>query len=296
MMNKIYSVNEFLLELKTFTDTWYTRIEQSLKTKCDMFISESGPMGEYLGSLLTGYLGTASAGLGFDLSNGINSIESKLSVLCRGKVCKVCNNNVIFFDKTCRCGSTSFIYRKDSRWGIDANSSIIYENQLDKYILQTIRAKYDSYDCKDFIYEAFFVDASNHEFKEYVRNQFENSTKSNNCNLLPYSYDFYRFSPKRAVEIEIKIKKNDSDLSCIYYNPTGYDDDAPLTMDLSTTTREMLANILNEYNINYKKSISKGNMIELIERHIDVSSIPMSVFPLKHKNLNKNRGKLIRRL
>ena len=50
-----------------------------------------------------------------------------------------------------------------------------------------------------------------------LSNDTSNSNKSNNCNLLPYSYDFYRAEPVKVISIKISLNKNDSNIECLFY-------------------------------------------------------------------------------
>jgi len=284
---------DFILNFKSFSDTWPIRIKQSVNSNLDGFVSESGFMGEFLASLITGKKGTASAGSGFDLSDGVKADESKLAVLVRAAVCNNCGEKVLFFKEECSCGSTDFTYPSDSRWGIDSKAGIEYKEQLDKYILQVVKPVENSFDCREFIYEAFLVDAKNKYFTEYLMNQYVNSTKSNNCNLLPYSYDFYRAEPVKVVSLKITLNETNSDIECLYYNLKN---SVSETMPLDIVPTLYLKSILDENSTSYKKSFSKSKLIELIQAYVDTSKLNPSNFPLKLKNLNKDRGITTRKI
>lgn len=284
---------DFISNFKSFSDTWSIRIKQSINSNLDGFVSESGFMGEFLASLITGKKGTASAGMGFDLSDGIKADESKLAVLVRAAVCNECGEKVLFFKETCSCGSTDFKYPSDSRWGIDSKAGIEYKEQLDKYILQVIKPINNSFDCKEFIYEAFLVDAKNKYFTEYLMNQYLNSPKSNNCNLLPYSFDFYRAEPIKVVSLKITLNELNSNIECIYYDLKNTKSEK---MPLDVVESKTLKNILKDNLIEFKKSSSKQDLINLIESNLDINSLTSASFPLKQKSLGKERGNLIRKL
>jgi len=286
---------DFIRHFKSFSDTWFVRIKQSIISNLDGFVSESGFMGEFLGSLITGKKGTASAGSGFDLSDGIKADESKLAVWVRSKKCKKCGNSYLFFkqQKMCECGSVDFTYPSDSRWGIDSKAGIEYKEQLDKYILQVIKPVENSFDCRTFIYEAFLVDAKNKYFTEYLMNQYVNSTKSNNCNLLPYSYDFYRAEPIKVVSLKIKINEFDSDVECLYFD---LNNTRAEKMPLNIVPHNTLKGILDENSIQYNKNSPKNVLVNLIIEKIDTNTLTPKNFPIKNKNLNKERGKLTRKL
>jgi hypothetical protein len=292
-MTNLTTKDDFVKQLKSFTDTWPIRIRQSIGSNLDGFVSESGFMGEFLASLITGKKGTASAGSGFDLSNGIKADESKLAVLVRAAVCNKCGEKVLFFKEKCLCGSTNFTYPSDSRWGIDAKAGIEYKEQLDKYVLQVIKPINNSFDCTEFIYEAFLVDAKNKYFTEYLTNQYVNSNKSNNCNLLPYSYDFYRAEPIKVISIKITLNELNSNIECLYYK---LDNTISEKMPLNIVPIKYLKSILELKLISYKNTYSKDKLIELLKLNINVNELYSNNFPLKLKNLNKDRGVTTRKI
>lgn len=284
---------DFILNFKDFSNNWPIQIRQSRLSNLDMFLSDSGPMGEYLGSLITGKKGTASAGLGFDLSDGVTADEVKLASLVRPKKCVHCGVKMLFFKEKCDCGSTDFKNLGDSRWSIDSKAGIEYKEQLDKYILQVIKPLNNLFDCKEFIYEAFLIDAKNKYFTEYLKNQLLNSPKSNNCNLLPYSFDFYRAEPMKVVALKITLNELDSDIESLYYNLKNTNSEK---MPLNIVESKTLKNILEENSILFKKSSSNQTLINLIETNLDVDKLTIEDFPLKQKNLGKERGTLFRKL
>jgi len=296
MINKNMTTKEdFISEFKTFSDKWPIQIRQSRISNLDGFVSESGFMGEFLASLITGKKGTASAGSGFDLSDGTKADEAKLAVLARSKKCKKCKRKILFFKNIdiCECGSSKWEFPADSRWGIDSKSGIEYKEVLDKYILQVIKPVNNSFDCKEFIYEAFLVDAKNKYFTEYLLNQYKNSPSSNLCNLLPYSYDFYRAEPVQVISLKITLNDIDSNIECIYYNLKNTKIEK---MPLNVAEVKILKNILEENSIPFKKSSSKEILINLIETNLEVDKLTIEDFPLKTKNLGKDRGILVRKL
>ena len=287
------TVKNFITNFKSFSDNWPIRIKQSIHSNLDGFVPESGFMGEFLASLITGKKGTASAGSGFDLSDGIKADESKLAVLVRAAVCNKCGEKVLFFNEKCSCGSTDFTYPGDSRWGIDSKAGIEYKEQLDKYILQVIKPVENSFDCKEFIYEAFLVDAKNKCFTEYLMNQYLNSNKSNNCNLLPYSYDFYRAEPVKVVSLKITLNNLDSSVYCLYYN---LNNNVPEKMPSHIVPVKYIKSILNSRSIVFNKNSSKRELVALLESSLNTNTLNSDDFPLKTKPLNKNRGNTFRKI
>ena len=285
---------DFISEFKTFSDKWPAQIRQSILTNLDGFVSESGFMGEFLASLITGKKGTASAGSGFDLSDGNKADEAKLAILVRASECTECGNKVLFFKEKCICGSTKFRLKGGtSRFGIDSKAGIKYKEQLDNYVLQTIKPTIKSFDCKEFIYEAFLVDAKNKYFTEYLMNQYLNSPKSNNCNLLPYSFDFYRAEPMKVVCLKITLNELNSDVECIYYNLKNTNSEK---MPLDLVDSIFLKKILQDNSIEFKKNSSKQILINLIESNLDINNLTIESFPLKQKSLGKERGITARKI
>jgi hypothetical protein len=288
------SQEQFISEFKTFSDKWPTQIRQSILTNLDGFVSESGNMGEFLASLITGKKGTASAGSGFDLSDGIKADEAKLAILARASICVKCGSKVLFFKEKCTCGSTKFrSIGGTSRFGIDSKAGIEYKEQLDKYVLQIIKPTTNSFNCTEFIYEAFLVDANNQYFTEYLTNQYINSTKSNNCNMLPYSYDFYRAEPMKVVSLKIILNELNSDIECTYYNLKNTKSEK---MPINLVDIKFIKNILQRNSIEFKKGSSKQTLISLLNENLDVNKLTTDNFPLKQKNLGKDRGTTSRKL
>lgn len=278
---------DFISNFKTFSDTWPLRIKQSIFSNLDGFVSDSGFMGEYLGSLITGKKGTASAGMGFDLSDGTMAAEAKLTVWARAAKCKTCNEKVLFFKEQCKCGSFHLEYPSDSRWSIDSKAGIKYKDLIDKYVLQIIKPVTDTFDCLEFIYEAFLIDSNNKYFTEYLMNQYENSTKSNNNNLLPYSFDFYRGEPVKVISLKIKLNEFDSDIDCLYFDLKN---DKPEKMKIELLTRDELKFVLKSNSIEFKKSWTNSKLINLINSNLNFNELSVDNFPLRKKNHNKSRG------
>jgi hypothetical protein len=237
MKHSIVTKETFLGEIKDWSITWSKDIDKSLDRNLTIFGSSIGTRGEYFASLISGKSGMGSGGSGFDLSDGISADESKFACLVQPKVCNKCVDTycsenkvaksttieskfrIIFFYPNCpKCGGNDFKYINDSRWGIDSKAGIQYKDKMENYWLQTLEpTEYDS-NCRKFIYKCFKVSAKNENFSEYLLNQMNNGSKDN-CNLLPFSVDFYRFSPVKVVEVMIELKEGESIISDIFWNP-----------------------------------------------------------------------------
>jgi hypothetical protein len=282
---------EFIQRFKTYSDIWPIRMQQSIDSNLDLFMSESTGMGEYLGSLLTGIRGTSSAGSGYDLydSERKKAIEIKLASWVRSPECNnnKCKAKILFWHEKCiHCGSTDLRYPSDSRWMIDATAGIDYKGTIEKYILQVVKPLENSSNCREFLYEAFSVDSNNPNFVEYFTNQKKHSKKSSKCNLLPYSYDFYRADPMKIVSLKISINETDSTITPIYYDVYNRD---PEKMDLEKCTCDILRGILTKMSIPFKKSWNKSKLINLVNQYLN-ETVETKNLPIKKKNYNKDRG------
>jgi hypothetical protein len=102
-----------------------------------------------------------------------------------------------------------------------------------------------------------------------VKNQFERSEKSNCCNLLPYSYDFYSSGPIQIMELEYDI---DGNLLRKYVDISNA---AHMDFDSSCLT------------------VEEKVKYDAASRFIPYESIETKL-ELRKKNLNKSRGKTSR--
>lgn len=328
MKRDIVTLSEFLNEIKDWSSTWSKDIEKSLDRNLTLFGSSGGERGEYLASLISGKLGTGSGGSGFDLSDGVTADESKFACLVQPKVCNKCvdiyckENNVakspkidskfriIFFYPNCpKCGGNDFKYVSDSRWGIDSKAGIQYKDKMDIYWLQTLEpSEYDS-KCRTFIYKCFKISAKDENFSEYLLNQKENGSKDN-CNLLPFSIDFYRFSPIKVVEVMIELKDGDSVVTDIFWNLSNIEiEKMPSTGRYAPSlTKEELKVVLENLEVNvysYTDSKSKSwskkdkklsgyeSEIEYLKNLVEISITDKNLadyISIRKKSLGKNRG------
>jgi hypothetical protein len=234
----IITEKEFLNEIRDWSFSWKKDIDKSISRNLALFGSDKGERGEYFASLISGKSGTGSGGSGFDISDGNKADESKFTSWVQPKVCNTCvinhikENNlkddsktrnslatkykkIFFLEKCPSCNESDFKYVRDSRWGIDAESSLKYKDDIENYWLQILEpVEYES-SCRRFLYKCFKVSSKNENFIEYLRIQKEDGSK-NNCNLIPYSFDFYRFSPIKVIEILIDIENNN--IESIFWN------------------------------------------------------------------------------
>ena len=120
-------------------------------------------------------------------------------------------------------------------------------------------------------FSVFVVKSDNIYFDNYLSNQLHNSTKSNVCNLLPFSYDFYSSGPIEIITLEY---------------------------DLSANLTHEYINLGNESSIDFDlKCLTKDEKIKYCIPD-DMTSMPYveikDRLELRKKNLNKNRGKTTR--
>ena len=141
--------------------------------------------------------GTGSISHGYDHDN---QDETKGASLVQPKKCNECECKVHFFSEECSCGSISFTYVNDSRWGIDASAHIMYE--VNNYHLWVLYPEKYSHDCKVFILKQYLIDGKNQAFNDILDVQLERS-KSKFKNFLPYSGDFYASSPNEISSFTI---------------------------------------------------------------------------------------------
>jgi len=262
MKHPIVTKEKFLSEIKEWSMSWLKDIEKSIDRNLTMFGTSIGERGEYLASLISGKSGTGSGGSGFDLSDGDSADESKFACLIQPKCCLTCkknnekNDRIIFFYNNCpKCGSTEFKYINDSRWGIDAKAGVQYKDKMENYWLQTLEPVEYNSNCRTFIYKCFKVSAHNENFSEYVLNQLENGSKDN-CNLLPYSVDFYRFSPIKVVEVQIELNEKGNIISDVFWNLSNTEVEK---MPMDVLTKEECKLVLENLGVNiYSYTTSKS--------------------------------------
>jgi hypothetical protein len=328
MKRDIVSKDEFLNEIKEWSSSWDSDIKKSIDRNITLFASSIGTRGEYLASLISGKMGTGSGGSGFDLSDKETADESKIACLVQPKVCNKCvddyckknkikkdssiesKNRIIFFYENCpTCSGNSFKYISDSRWGIDAKAGITYKDKMDTYWLQTLEpSEYDS-KCRTFIYKCFKISAKNENFSDYLLNQKENGSKDN-CNLLPFSIDFYRFSPIKVVEVMIELKDGDSVVTDIFWNLSNIEiEKMPSTgIYAPSLTKDELKDVLENLGVNVysytdskTKSWSKNDKIlsgykseidylkNLVNNSIKDNNLA-DYLSIRKKSLGKDRG------
>ena len=251
-----------------------------------------GAFGELISSFYKdGYKGSGSGGLGFDLINDKikKEIEVKTSVTFQPNKCNSCGYKFSkLFDNCSNCGSNNFKIVDDSRFGINAKTLLdAYDKKLiDSLLCYHIFEDVDTIDFENGTIE-FFINCYSIPFKyddsvkeekliEYFKNQLNLSNKSNSCNLLPLSFDFWLLSPELFDSWKIKIN---------FKNPN-------IEPEIKNIWNEKLSKIL--INIDICKTKKEKELFKKISDGRDFLSLKPFVknFNYRKKNFNKDRGKI----
>ena len=191
--------------------------------------------------------------------------EIKTCCLIQPKKCIQCNKKTPYFQELCIfCKQSNFTHKSDSRFSIDSKSHFKYAQYIKEYVL--ILIDYDNIQ-KQINLKVFVIDSNNAYFTNYLKNQLDKSEKSDTCNLLPYSYDFYSSGPIKIIDL---IVDSDSNFVSEYINLSNT---IPIDFDTS---------------ILKKKEKVQLNINERIE-FMTYEEIK-DVLVVRDKNLNKERG------
>ena len=291
-----YAIKEEYREiLQQWTGNWLWQIPSSIKRNLDLVCSDSGAMGEDLASIVSGKKGNASVGSGFDLSDKKRkkADEVKLASWIQSSLCQSCKEKVLFWCSQCNhCGSLDLKIKADSRWGIDAKSTYLYKKELEYYHLMIVEPKEYVSSCRTFTLSHFIIKGSNNYFCDYTKNQYFNSSKSNNCNLLPYSYDFYMCDPIKIIEATIIVENENVGIEMNYFD---LNNKIPENMDIDKLGSKELKILLDSRGIEYKSNSNLGGLKKLLSNEFP-TSIPKELLSLRNKSLNKDRGKTSRKI
>ena len=169
-----------------------------------------GGFGEELSIIInpSSYVSASKGGCAFDNfeldENGNIKCATEVKTCChiQPKECKTCAKKAPYFQQTCVfCGKNEFKIIKDSRFSIDSKAHFEYADLLTKYLLVYIYI--DQYEM--ICLNTYIIDSKNTYFTNYLRNQKDNSDKSNTCNLVPHSYDFYASGPVPIIEMKYDL-------------------------------------------------------------------------------------------
>jgi hypothetical protein len=199
--------------------------------------------------------------------------EIKTCCLLQPKICKKCLKKTPYFQELCVfCKTGNFKYVNDSRFGIDSKAHFEYEKYLKEYILILIEHNNNIID--NFTFKIFKINSDNKYFTNYLKNQLENSSKSNTCNLLPYSYDFYASGPIKITDITLDFNGNIID--------EYIDIDNLQAIDFDTGKLNEKEKVV--YGINCLDNTSSVSSLFIPYEEIKDKLV------LREKKLNKNRG------
>ena len=170
---------------------------------------------------LNGYTGSGSGGMGFDLINyeKHKAIEVKSCCTIQNSVCNNCGTkfNSLFLDKCPKCNLNNFKEMSDSRFGI---SAIEFLDQFEKgffecfYLCYISLIEYNKETSKiDIQLEWFKIDFSNDKLKDIQLEYFitQKEKGKGHCNLLPYSFDFYKLAPTKISDIFVSFSISNLD-------------------------------------------------------------------------------------
>ena len=196
--------------------------------------------------------------------------EIKFVCLEGTKKCKKCKNKCPRFQDSCIfCGNNKFDKISDSRASISAKSHIQYKHLLGEYIIFVME-----YNEKNNIInlKCFKFLSNNEYFDKYIKNQHEKGGQ--NCNFIPYNYDWYLSGPINIINIDIDISEIEPKLNIIYY-------------DIQSIIYENVPN-----SVFYKEEIEKYNITEKYTKYED---IVIKDIPIRNKCLGKPRGIVTRK-
>ncbi len=234
-----------------------------------------GDLGEELATIINpnSLCSASKGGCSFDNfeinSDGeiVSATEVKTCCHIQPKQCKKCSKKNPYYQENCSyCNNNEFKKISDSRFSIDAKAHFEYISLLKNYLLIYIN------DINNIIkISVFVIKSDNIYFSNYIKNQLNNSEKSNTCNLIPFSYDFHSSGPIKIIDLEYDLSGN------LQYEYIDRFNDTYLDFD---TTR-LIPEEKKKYCI--PDDITTIPYKEIEER-----------LQLRNKNLNKNRGKTTR--
>jgi len=230
-----------------------------------------------------GFVGCGSGGMGFDLVNykTKKAVEVKSCCQIQNSKCNSCGTkfNSLFVCKCPKCGSKSYKDISDSRFGIDAKEFLrqYYNGTIENFTLCYISlVNINKKDKKVTIkLEWFKVEFDDNRVLtqqiQYFTNQNELGKKAH-CNLLPYSYDFYKLCPTKIDDINIVISYDDLNINPVII-PCKYDSNIKVPISVIPTTNRYLFEMLSTFQNNFA----------------DIQDFTRNM-PYKEKSLGKERG------
>lgn len=207
-------------ELEKIAKIWQIQLNLeygNISKNVRLSFKDIGAFAEFLAlDFCKDYTGGGSGGMGFDLLNRKTgkAIEVKSCCIIQNAKCNSCGAkfNDLFLNKCPNCESNNYSTPTDSRFGIDASELLnqLHEGYFDKFIMCCIKSnKHDiNRHLLEIELEWFTVDFNDKLIKnkqlEYFINQ-KTKGKAAHCNLLPYSFDFYKLCPKKIHDATITL-------------------------------------------------------------------------------------------
>jgi hypothetical protein len=180
-----------------------------------------GSFGELLAiSYNSGYIGTGSGAMGLDLVNKETnkSIEVKSCCTIQNSKCQCGTKfNPLFHDKCPVCNNNGMGI-EDSRFTINAKEFLSQYNEgfFDNFTLFHVSQINHNKDNKEIgihlsLYKIDFSDQETRNIKlDYFKKQAKNGKKPN-CNLLPFSFDFFKLCPVLIDSFRIRLNYENMD-------------------------------------------------------------------------------------
>ena len=273
-MEKLFPSNELIECLTNFCISEYKNIKREKKIGRNLPLSflNVGNFGEEMSLYMfpKSFGGASKGGIAYDnieYNDSNVTLAREIKFVCREgtKQCKDCKLKSPRYQNVCiKCKKNNFKLFNDSRAGIDSSAHHKYKNIIKEYIIFVLDT--DLYGNVVYL-KCFKFNSNNNYFDSYIENQFNNS-KSNCCNFLPFSYDWYLSGPIKLFDFRIKLGITPI-IDKKYYN---------------------LNNDMNEkvpISIFRKSEIKK---FDLNPSYTFVDYENTSHIGLRHKNLNKKRG------
>jgi hypothetical protein len=183
--------------LRQFCSQWQSNLKLGKTYNTPLSIGFEDAGFELLTCIEHNIKGTGSISHGYDHNN---HDETKGTSWVQPKKCKDCDSKVHFFSEKCSCGSISFKFINDSRWGINAKAHFDYNVQ--NYHLWILIPKTYSHDCKVFDLKQYMINGNNKPFNDILKVQLDRSF-SKSKNFTPFSSDFYASNPKEISSFTI---------------------------------------------------------------------------------------------
>lgn len=280
-----------MTELEKIAKIWQIQLNLELSNpnkNVRLSFKDIGAFAELLAiNYLDGFVGSGSGGMGLDLVNYAKhkAVEVKSCCTIQNSACKSCRTkfNTLFLAKCPKCGSGEYSEASDSRFGIDAQEFLnqYSEGFFDAFYFCYVSLKqYDPSTTKiEINLEWFVVDFKDKKYREiqldYFRNQARQGRKAH-CNLLPYSFDFYKLVPTRISKVGISFKINDLN-------------DKPAVTETKCEKEELYIPIEKMHNEKEREQFVKLETYDPQTKRAKATDFTLHI-PYAKKTLGKERG------